>query len=125
MLQHRLCMLHRSVVSDSWIARGLEPTRLLCPWDSPGENTAVGSHFLLQGIFPTQGSNPGLLHLLHWQAGSLPLSTCEAHAAVSEPLRKTKADVWLTQHVHHRATGTSTDQRALLSNMQGKARDPC
>ena len=37
-------------------------TRLLCPWDSPGKNTGVGSHFLLQGIFPTQELNPGLLH---------------------------------------------------------------
>ena len=36
--------------------------RLLCPWDSPGKNTGVGCHFLLQGIFPTQESNPGLLH---------------------------------------------------------------
>ena len=32
------------------------------PWDSPGKNTGVSCHFLLQGIFPTQGSNPGLLH---------------------------------------------------------------
>ena len=32
------------------------------PWDSPGQNTGVGSLSLLQGIFPTQGSNPGLLH---------------------------------------------------------------
>ena len=37
-----------------------KPTRLLCPWNSPGQNTGVGSHSLLQGIFPTQGSNPGL-----------------------------------------------------------------
>ena len=47
--------------------------RLLCPWDSPGKNTGVGFHALLQGIFLTQGSNPHLLRLLHWQAGSLPL----------------------------------------------------
>ena len=33
-----------------------------CPWNSPGTNTGVGSSFLLHGIFPTQGSNPGLLH---------------------------------------------------------------
>ena len=46
--------------------------RLLCPWDSSGNNTAVGCHALLQGIFLTQGSNPHLLCLLHWQAGSLP-----------------------------------------------------
>ena len=36
--------------------------RLLCPWDFPGKNTGVDCHFLLQGIFPTQESNPGLLH---------------------------------------------------------------
>ena len=39
-----------------------QPTRLLCPWDSPGKSTGVGCHFLLQGIFPTQGSNLGLPH---------------------------------------------------------------
>ena len=47
---------------------------LLCPWNSPGKNTRVGFHFLLQRIFPTQGSNPCLLCLLHWQAYSLPLA---------------------------------------------------
>ena len=52
----------RSVVSDSlltpWI---IYPTRLLCPWNSPGMNTGLSSHSLLQGIFPTQGLNPGVL----------------------------------------------------------------
>ena len=38
------------------------PARLLCPWNSPGKNTGVGSHSLLQRIFLTQGSNPGILH---------------------------------------------------------------
>ena len=47
----------RSVVSDS-----LWPCGLYSPWDSPGQNTGVGSLSLLQGIFPTQGSNPGFLH---------------------------------------------------------------
>ena len=41
---------------------GLQPTRLLCPLDFPGKNTGVGCHFLLQRIFWTQNSNPGLLH---------------------------------------------------------------
>ena len=49
---------------------GLHPTRLLCPWNSPGKNTEVGCHFLLQEIL-IQGSNPCLPH---WQADSLPLS---------------------------------------------------
>ena len=37
-----------------------QPTRLLSPWNSPGKNTGVGTHPLLQEIFLTQGSNPGL-----------------------------------------------------------------
>ena len=37
-------------------------TKLLCPWDFQGKSTGVGCHFLLQGTFPTQGSNPGLSH---------------------------------------------------------------
>ena len=45
-----------------------------CPWDSPGKDTGVGCYGLLQKIFPTQGSNPSLLHLLQWQTGSLPLN---------------------------------------------------
>ena len=44
-----------------------------CPWDSPGKNTGMGCHTLLQEIFPTQGSKQCLLRLLHQQAGSLPL----------------------------------------------------
>jgi len=36
--------------------------RLLCPWESPGKNTRVGCHALLQGILPTQGLNPGVPH---------------------------------------------------------------
>ena len=50
-----------------------DPARLLCPWNFPDRNTGAGCHFLLQGSFLTQGSNPSLLRLLHWQAGSLPL----------------------------------------------------
>ena len=55
-------LLSRSVVSNFLQPHGLQPARFLCPWDSPGKNTGVGCHFLLQGIFPTQGSNLGLPH---------------------------------------------------------------
>ena len=41
---------------------GLEPARLLCPWDSLGNNTGVGCHALLQGIFPNPGVEPRSLH---------------------------------------------------------------
>ena len=47
------------------------PVGSSCPWDFPGKNTGAGCHFLLQGIFQTQGSNPPFLH---WQVGSLLLS---------------------------------------------------
>ena len=61
-----------SVMSDSLRPHGLPPSWLLCPQNSPGKNTGVGCHVLLL-IFPIQGSNLHLLHLGHWQAGSLPL----------------------------------------------------
>ena len=64
------CLLLRlSVMSNPLQPYGLQPARLLHPQDSPGKNTGVGCHFLLQGIFPTPGSNPGLLHR---QTDSLP-----------------------------------------------------
>ena len=50
---------------------GLQPDRLLSPQDFPGKNTELGCHFLLHGVFLTQGSNP---HLLYQQADSLPRS---------------------------------------------------
>ena len=51
-----------SVASDS-----LQPHRLYSPWDSPGQNTGVGSLFLLQGIFQTQELNGCLLHCILYQ----------------------------------------------------------
>ena len=53
---------------------GLQPAGLLHLWNSPGKNTGVGCHFLIQGIFPIQRLNPDLLHgrwilyhLSHWE----------------------------------------------------------
>ena len=66
------CMHAQSLIRVRLLATfGLQPARLLCPWDFPGKDARVGKdagvgcHFLLQGIFPIQGSN---LSLLHWQA---------------------------------------------------------
>ena len=72
-----------SAQSDSLRPHGPQhpppPARFLCPGDSPGKNTGVGCHFLLQGIFPTQGSNPHLLSLLQWQTDSLLLEPPGKH----------------------------------------------
>ena len=73
-----------SVVSDSSWSHGLQPTRLLCPWNSPGKKTAVGCHFLLQeiilvpllqGIEPESLASPALAgrFFYHW-------ATWEAHS---------------------------------------------
>ena len=76
-----------SVVSNSLPPRGLQPTRLLCPRDSPGKNTAVDSHSLLQGISPTQGSNLGLLLcrqiLYHLSHQGSPVNNAAVNAGVS------------------------------------------
>ena len=62
-----------SVMSDSLQPHELQPFRLLYPWNFSGKNTGEGCHFLLQGIFSTQGLSPHLLHFLHWQVNSLSL----------------------------------------------------
>jgi len=59
-----VCVLSCLVTSNSAIS-WTWATRLFRPWNFPGKNTGVGCHFLLQEIFPTQGSNPRLLCLLH------------------------------------------------------------
>ena len=66
-------VISRSVVSVALWPRGRQPSRPLCLWNFPGKNAGVGCHFLFQGIFLTQGSNPRVLRLLHWQVDSLPL----------------------------------------------------
>ena len=54
------CLVVESYVTLLWPCR-LQPTRLLCPWDSPSKNNGGGCYFLLQGIFQTQGSKLSLL----------------------------------------------------------------
>ena len=58
---HVICELSCSVVSDSLRPRGLEPARILCPWDSSDKYWS-GLNSLLQGILLTQRLNLGLLH---------------------------------------------------------------
>ena len=69
-------------LADPWT------TRLLCPWDFPGKNTGVGSHFLLQGIFLTQESNT---RLLCW-------GQCPALQAVSLPTESPGS--WYGTHIY-------------------------
>ena len=65
-------------VSHSVVTPWTVPARLLCPWNSPGKNTGVGSHSLLQGIFPIKESNPTMykMELPGWFSGKE--HTCQA-----------------------------------------------
>ena len=71
-----------SVMSDSLWPYGLQPTRLLCSWDSPGKNTGVGCHFLLQGDLPDPGmepvslTSPALAGWFYGTSGKNPASQC-------------------------------------------------
>ena len=90
-----------SVVSDSLWSHGMKPTRLLCPWNLPGKNIGVGCHFLLQGIFPIQRLNLQPLHLLHWQAYSLPLW----HTDIFPNMSNTDAWGWCTGMIQRDGVG--------------------
>ena len=87
-----------SLVCNSLQPHGLQPTRFHCQWNFPGMNSVVGCHFLLQGIFSTQGLN---LCLLHWQAGILPLShQGNPHIYKTQSINKLK-DWWGMEYTHN------------------------
>ena len=75
---------------------GLQPTRLLCPWDFLGKNSGMGRHFLLQGIFLSQGC------LLHWQSDSLPLSHHGSPYRRGQPLQKKIQQFLKMSYIYYR-----------------------
>ena len=81
-IQPHVCSV-ASVMSNSLRPYGVYPSRLLCPWDSPGKNTGVGCHALLQGAFQIQGLNPCILTTPTLAGGSFTTSAnWEAHNQV-------------------------------------------
>ena len=88
------------VMSSSLWLHGLEPSRLPCPWDFPGKNTGVCCRFLLQKIFLTQGSNPGLLYckriLFHQIHQGSPISQIVLNKLIFKRVNTVKVTVvWL------------------------------
>ena len=69
--KYYVCVSH-SVMSDSLWPHGLEPSKLLCPWDPPGKNTGVGFSSRARGSSHPRDRIHRLLHFQHWQAHSLP-----------------------------------------------------
>ena len=100
-------VLSYSVMSHSLQPHGLYPGRLLCPWDSPGKNAGIDCHFLLQGIFPTQGLSPHLWCLLHYQVDSLPLS----HLGI---LTSCLQNEWMDESINEQMTVLPNAQHSSL-----------
>ena len=96
-----------SVVSNSLWPR--KPTSLLCPWNFPGKNTGVGCHSLFQEIFPTQGSNLGLLHCRK-------ILYCLNHLGRTDA----KAEAPILGHLMWRAN--SLEKTLMLGKIEGKRR---
>ena len=85
--------------------------------DSPDKHTGVDCHFLLRGIFPIQGSNSPLLHLLHWQAGSLPLGATGEATMREHCCLKRFADIPL---LHVTSKGTEALEGGWPPQITGK-----
>ena len=96
---------------------GLQPVKLLCPWDFLGKDTGVGNHFLPQGIFPTRRMNP--CHL-HRQADSLPLSL-QGNPSSTESSQKKKKKSRLQQAVVLKWlwSGSSRFRRRHFGSVEG------
>ena len=96
-------VLSHSVLSGCLRPHGLYPPSLLRPRGSPGKSTRVSCHFLLQGIFPTQGLNPGLLHcrqiLYHLRHQGMRIKLGK-HVGCLKPAQKRSADQALLTHLH-------------------------
>ena len=108
--------MHAQLCPTLW-PYGLQPTRLLCPWDFPGKNTGVGCHSLLQGNFLTQGLNPWLLCLLHCRQSLCHWATGEADVVINVLL----TSVWPILSSHHSLLpGWFLKTSAVITSM-----DPC
>ena len=109
------------------------PPRRLWPWNFSGKNTKVGCHFLLQRIFLIQGLNLRLLHLLHWQAVSLPLVPPGKHFRLPLPHNQqcTHRVQWLKKKIterrilrEHSSDATMVRQHAIKESIKALVRQP-
>ena len=129
-----------SVVSDSLWSHGLYPTRLLCPWGFSRQEYWSGLQSLLQGIFPTQGSNPSLLlcknrilyHLRHWGPPGEPFrsdqirSVAQSCLTLCDPMNRSTPGLPVhhqllefTQTHVHRVSDAKVSAKKKKKNHQG------
>ena len=116
------CMKSENEVTQSCLTlrlRGLSPTRLLYPWGFPGKNSGVGCHLLLQGIFHTQGLNPGLPHCRQML---YPLSHKGSPICCMVRLKKREKNKVGNFHVVQCESSALSLPRALVQSLVGKLR---
>ena len=125
-----------SVVPDS--PHGLQPARLLCPWDFPGKDSRVVCHFRPQGIFLTQGSNPCLLfcrqvlYILSYQ-GRHTTKGLESHQGglftfhnrIDKKVRNHKGKDWETNYVKFLYRSRSHEQSTINNKKQNTGANTC
>jgi len=92
-----MLLFNQEIMSDS-VTPWTVNTRLFYPWDIQGNNAGVGCHFLLYGIFPTQGSNPYLLHcrwiLYCWITKEIHESHRENHTFITFSVVNLNGRIW-------------------------------
>ena len=115
-------MLSGSVVSDSLQPHGLQPTRLLCLWNSLDKNNGRGSHSFLQGFFPTQGLSPGLPHykqilysLSHQGSPYLQCATIILKKSVTLDLKVVVVVVLMVLHIAMKDIRQVSDIQAIFN----------
>ena len=100
---------------------GLQPTRLLCPWDLPGKKPGVGHHSLFLGIFLSQGLNLRFLRLLRWQADSVSLSHLGSPSEMMEMFCLNRGDsserVYRCQNLSSKTKKKTTCQAPRLKHL--------
>ena len=112
-----VCVISCSVVSDALRPYGLQPTRLLCSQDSPGKPTGADSHFLFQEIFPTQGFNWCLLHLLQLQEDSFPLSHLGSPALTNVSIKEDSIGSQKFRDIRLQAEWTQRFKEVIFSTL--------
>ena len=107
-----------SFTCDCMQPHGLQSTRILCPWDSPGKNTGAGCHFHLQGIFLAQGWNLGFPHC-RWLFTIWATREVQHYALASN---QTRDNCLEGSYAHHYTTNTTLQEFTRKSKFKPTAK---
>ena len=126
-------LINKESESHSVMSNSLWPHGLYSPWNFPGQNTGVSSLCLLQGIFPTQGSNPGLLHcrwIVYHQTvkpPEKPMNTGVGSLSLLQGIFPTQESNWGLLHcrrILYQLSHPGSAARAVDRNLLANAGDP-